>query len=91
MFLCIITLLIYQPVSLPSLPGPTVSERNRYHDVAELVNGNTRYVFRLRPSDNECAVRKYVNGVKVHVQHFRNVEVMRNRYRYLLRDGFTVA
>ena len=70
---------------------PVVSYANKYHNVAELVQGNIRYVFRVRPSDKACAVRKYQASAQVGVQHFPSLELMRNRYRFLKRDGFVPA
>ena len=81
--------MFYYGVARP-LPAP-VLERNKYKTVAELRLGNTRYVFRLREGDGASAVRKYVNNRQVSVQHFRSVELLRQRYVYLKRQNFVAA
>ena len=75
---------------LPAL-APVVAERNKYKTVAELRLDGTRYVFRLREGDGVAAVRKYVNSCQVSVQHFRSVELLRQRYTWLKRQGFVPA
>ena len=72
-------------------PAPVVAERNKYKTVAELRLDGTRYVFRLREGDGVAAVRKYVNSCQVSVQHFRSVELLRQRYTCLKRQGFVPA
>ena len=62
-----------------------------YETVAELRKGSITYVFRLRKSDSSCGVRKLNKGVLVNRQNFRTVDLMRQRFSYLQRDGFTVA